>query len=144
MRASSHPLLGVAFLVFVGPSGALAQGAAPDPVPVFDVGITAGRCIPSSVELLGRTSAPGSICVSVSAGEFGAHVIYFQPVSFVLDPDGAERATREVAGLNFSISARSSSRSHIVHAELLISSGPSVIAHYRSATILPLTGRVPH
>jgi hypothetical protein len=139
MSVSSRSLLGLAVIVFARPWTVLAQAPASEPVPVLDVGITAGRCFQNSVEFLGR-AAPGSICVSVGVQEPGGHVTYFQPVGFVLDPDGAQRATREAAGLTFRISASSSSKTRLVHSEVVVSRGAEVVSRFHSVTALPLAG----
>ena len=139
MRVSSRSLLGLAIIVFARPCTVSAQAPSPEPMPVLDVGITAGRCLGNSVELLGRP-APGSICVSVGVQEPGGHASYFQMVSFVLDPDGAQRATREAAGLTFKLSASSSSKTRLVYAEVVVSRGADVVSRFHSVAALPLSG----
>jgi hypothetical protein len=84
--------------------------------------------------------APSSICVSFDVQEPGGHASYFQPVGFVLDPDGAQRATREAAGLTFRISASSFSKTRLVGTEVVVSRGAGVVSRYHSVTALPLSG----
>ena len=139
MRVSTRSLLGLAVIVFARPWPALAQAPAPEPAPLLDVGITAGRCFQNSVEFAGR-AAPGSLCVSVGVQEPGGHASYFQPVGFVLDPDGAQRETREAAGLTFRISASSSSKTRLVHTEVVVSRGAEVVSRFKSVAALPFSG----
>jgi hypothetical protein len=139
MRVPSRSLLGMAVFVFARPWTVLAQAPTPEPMPVLEVGITAGRCFENSVEFLGRVK-PGSICVAVSVQEPGGHVFYVRSVGFVLDPDGAQQATREAAGFTFRISASSSSKTRLVHTEVIVSRGADVLSRFHSVAALPLSG----
>ena len=138
MRVSSRSLLVLVAIVFALPWIVSAQAPAPEPTPVLDVGITAGRCFQNSVEFAGRTK-PGSICVGVGAHEPGGHASYFE-TGFVLDPDGAASATKEAAGLTFLVTASSSSRTRIVRTEVVVSRGADVVSRFHSVTALPLSG----
>ncbi len=86
---------------------------------------------------LGMEASDG---VSLGVQEHGSHVTYFQPVGFVLDPDGAQRTIKEVAGLTFRISATSSSKSRLVHTEGVVSRGAVVVSRFSSVTALPFSG----
>ena len=136
MRISLLPFLGVAVVVVAGFSVAVAQQGGPDTPPALDITVSVGPSHPRDIELLGRTK-PGSMYCSLNVQEPGGGVVYFQPISLVLAPDGTERVTKEVKGLTFAFTAKAQSHVRIVQADLLISRGARDLGRYRSSAEYP-------